>query len=149
MHKNPEFEGGWRKRKAVRQCVGQETRSAEYGEVILPRFKRYMGWAPHAYRGQSLKELRQGYFAEMTCILNDVRDGFKGFNNYRENYLSAVGQVKKNPGERVAFAWIGEIPETKRLVKKWEGDPLAPLPRIPQRLIEKAARKTFNRLKRR
>jgi len=129
-------------RMREKRCIHKETRSIENGDALFPRYygSRKGSWYASARRHYSKKKIRDGYFDEISYILNGIVCLW--YMDYQDTFIKEYHRIKSGKNkERVNwFNWLN-IEEIKEIIKKWDGKPLDVLHYLSHSgLIEKAVR---------
>jgi hypothetical protein len=118
----------WAKfRMKNRNGILAELYSVEYGEVVFPRYygSEKSSWFSSARRYSSLKEIRDSYFSEINRILDDVNYEYPEYlSSFLEIFkLIREGTIAERYNKGFEYEWLNDK-DVKKVIKKWEGDPL-------------------------
>jgi hypothetical protein len=128
---------GWHRsmRSRERQCVSQEMRNSEYGDVIFPIACEVSDpWSGDC--GNTfyfIEDIRGKYFAQINSILT-------GYSKYFLECFNHIKGISSQGGEEFDFEWLN-YKEVKAVIKKWTREPTDVLYYLTRsRIIEKAVR---------
>ncbi|MFP3043308.1 hypothetical protein LQZ19_15960 [Treponema primitia] len=134
-------------REQERQCVHREMMAVDHGETLFPRYypANEKSWVSTHRCYLSIKEIRDTYYTEINHILNDFHSR-RPREAYREKFLNNFNSMD---GSGVFdFEWLNHH-GVKKVIKRWEGEPLDVLYYLQQQgLIEMAVRKAYKAYKR-
>jgi len=129
-------------RMREKRCIHREIRSTENGDALFPRYygSRNGSWYASARTPCSKKNIRDGYFDEISNILNEIVHFWD--MDYQSSFIKEYYRIKSGKNKECTnrFDWLdnGEIKET---IQKWDGKPLDVLIYLSHSgLIEKAVR---------
>jgi len=132
-----------------------ENQNAEYGEVVFPIVDEVSD-PDHEDCYASLiskRKIRERYYLEIRNILNgridDTRFDYKNYFhfNFEEDFMKDYRHIKGDFERRRGsnFEWLN-LKVAKRIIKRWEGEPLGVLYYLAYKgIIEKAVAKIAKR----
>jgi hypothetical protein len=129
-------------RMREKRCIHREIRSTENGDALFPQYygSRKGSWLDSARTYYSKKEIRDGYFGEISNILNGIVRLW--YMDYQDTFINEYYRIKsgKNKESTNYYNWLNNE-EIKEIIKKWDGNPLDVLIYLSHSgLIEKAVR---------
>ncbi|WP_026043584.1 hypothetical protein [Treponema primitia] len=135
-------------RTKERQCIHEEMRTPEKGDIIFPRYHATGdgSWSSSSRFYYPKKRVWDKYTTEIRNILNGYSDHYDDFEDDFLIDFNHIRVFKYYDGVLLHFDWL-KSKEAKRIIKAWEGKPLDVLYCLnSHRIIEKAAQHALNRM---